>query len=63
MQHSRWAERLFDWIAGTAPGAGMTVIMVVFGVLTILAMMSGYIIPQIRKMEDILPDHDQLEKT
>jgi hypothetical protein len=38
------------------------VMMVVFGILTILALMSGYIFPQIRNMQDLLPDHDQLEK-
>jgi hypothetical protein len=36
--------------------------MVVFGVLTILTMLSGYVFPHIRNMEDILPDHDQLER-
>jgi hypothetical protein len=40
----------------------MAVMMVIFGILTILATMSGYIFPRIRNMEDLLPDHDQLEK-
>jgi DHA3 family macrolide efflux protein-like MFS transporter len=62
MQNSGWAAKLFGWMAGTGPGSGMAVMMVVFGILTILAMMSGYVFPQIRKMEEILPDHDQLAK-
>jgi hypothetical protein len=49
-------------MTGTGPGSGMTVIMVVFGLLTILTMLSGYIFPAIRNLEDLLPDHDQLQK-
>jgi hypothetical protein len=49
-------------MAGTDPGSGMAVMMVIFGGLTILALLSGYIFPQIRNMEDLLPDADQLEK-
>jgi MFS family permease len=62
MQNGSWAAKLFGWMAGTEPGSGMAVMMVIFGVLTILALMSGYVFPQIRNMEGILPDHDQLEK-
>ena len=62
MQNGSWVARLFGWMAGTGPGSGMAVMMVLFGILTILALMSGYFFPQIRKMEDLLPDHDQLEK-
>jgi MFS family permease len=62
MQNGSWVSKLFGWMTGTGPGSGMAVMMVIFGVLTILALLSGYIFPQIRNMEDILPDHDQLEK-
>ncbi len=62
MQGDTWVARLFGWMAGTDPGSGMAVMMVVFGVLTILALMSGYVFPQIRNMEDLLPDHDTLAK-
>jgi MFS family permease len=61
MQNGSWVARLFSWMAGTGPGSGMAVIMFVFGILTILALMSGYVFPRIRNMEDLLPDHDQLE--
>ena len=43
-------------------GRGLAVKMVGFGLLTILALLLGYVFPQVRNMEDILPDHDQLEK-
>jgi len=62
MQGDTWVARLFGWMAGTDPGSGMAVMMVVAGVLTILALMSGYVFPQIRNMEDLLPDHDTLAK-
>jgi MFS transporter, DHA3 family, macrolide efflux protein len=62
MQNGNWISKLFGWMTGTGPGSGMAVMMVIFGVLTILALLSGYIFPQIRNMEDILPDHDQMEK-
>ncbi|MBI5943595.1 MAG: MFS transporter [Chloroflexi bacterium] len=62
MQNGGWAANLFGWMVGTGPGSGMAAMMVVFGALTILALMSGYVFPQIRNMESILPDHDQIEK-
>lgn len=53
---------LFGWLTGTGPGAGMAVQMIVFGILTLLTLLLGFVFPQVRNMEDILPDHDQLEK-
>ncbi len=40
----------------------MAVQMFVFGILTILTLLLGYVLPKVRNMETILPDHDQLEK-
>jgi DHA3 family macrolide efflux protein-like MFS transporter len=62
MQSGGLLSKLFGWMAGTDKGSGMAVMMVFFGFMTILALSSGYIIPRIRKMEDLLPDHDQMEK-
>ena len=62
MQGDSPVARLFGWMAGTDPGSGMAVMMVFFGILTILALMSGYVFSKIRNMEDLLPDQDQLEK-
>ena len=50
---------LFAWMVGAEPGAGMAVISIVFGFLTILTLLSGYVFPQIRNIEDLLPDHEQ----
>jgi hypothetical protein len=62
MRSQTWLAKVFGWMVGTGPGSGMAVMMVVFGLLTILTMLSGYVIPSIRNMEDLLPDHDQLQK-
>lgn len=62
MRSQSWLAGAFGWMVGTGPGSGMAVIMVVFGLFTILAMLSGYIFPNIRNIEDLLPDHDQLQK-
>lgn len=47
-------------VFGSGPGAGMSVQMVVFGLLTVVTLLFGYLFPQVRNMEDILPDHDQV---
>jgi hypothetical protein len=59
MKSPGWLSSLFGWMVGTRSGSGMALIMVVFGVLTILTLLSGYIFPVIRNMEDLLPDHEQ----
>jgi MFS family permease len=62
MRSQSWLSGLFGWMVGNSPGSGMALIMVVFGLLTTLTMLTGYLIPRIRNIEDLLPDHDQLER-
>ncbi len=62
MKSGGWLSILFGWMSGTDAGAGMSVIMVVSGFLTILTLLGGFIFPGIRNMETILPDHDTLVK-
>jgi hypothetical protein len=59
MLSENWFSNIFRWIVGTKPGSGMALMMICFGMFTILTMVSGYIIPGIRNMEDILPDYDE----
>jgi MFS transporter, DHA3 family, macrolide efflux protein len=59
MKSGGWLAKTFGWMSGTDTGSGMSVMMVVSGVLTILTLLYGYLSPQIRNMEMILPDHDQ----
>lgn len=49
----------FGWLVGTGPGAGMGLLMLFCGVLIALVGVVGYFIPVIRKVEDLLPDHEQ----
>lgn len=62
MNSETWLARNFSWMVGNSPGSGMALIMVVFGLLTIITMLSGYLVPGIRNIEDLLPDHDQQPK-
>ena len=53
---------VFGWLVGTGAGAGMGLLFVFAGLAAGLVGISGYFFPAIRNAEDILPDHDQLEK-
>jgi hypothetical protein len=53
---------VFGWLVGTGPGAGMGLLFVFTGLAASLVGLSGYFFPAIRNAEDLLPDHDQLEK-
>jgi hypothetical protein len=57
MADGRLAPLLGD-LFGTGPGAGMAVMFAATGVLTALVGLAGYVVPLIRNVEDILPDHD-----
>jgi len=50
----------FGWLVGAGPGAGMSLLIIFCGIAGILTGLSGYFIPAIRNVEQVLPDHDQL---
>ena len=58
MQGSGRLAAVFSPLVGTGPGAGISVIFVVCGILASLVGLGGYLIPVIRQAETILPDHD-----
>lgn len=62
LKNPGWLQFLFKWMVGDDPGAGMAVMMIIFGILTIVTLLAGYLVPAVRNMEKVLPDHDQLEK-
>lgn len=62
MQSGGKISSIFGWMVGTGPGSGMSIIMVASGILTMLIILSGYVFPTVRNFEDILPDHEALEK-
>jgi hypothetical protein len=53
---------LFGGLVGTGPGAGMGLLIVFCGVGSTLVGLSGYLFRPIYHAEEILPDHDQLER-
>ena len=48
----------FEWLVGSGPGAGMSLLMIICGVFMALIGLSGYFFPAVRNAEDLLPDHD-----
>lgn len=46
------------WLLGVGPGAGMGLLMALTGVLSAGAGLLGYLLPRVRNVEDILPDHN-----
>lgn len=49
----------FGWLTGMGPGAGMSLILVLVGLLGILINLGGYAVPAVRNVEDALPDFDR----
>ncbi len=57
---SAWSHS-FGGLVGTGPGTGMALILVFSGLLMVLVGAIGYIIPSVRNIEKILPDHDTIQ--
>ncbi|MHB8107373.1 MAG: MFS transporter [Candidatus Cryosericum sp.] len=49
---------IFSGVVGTGPGAGMAVIFLLSTVAASVATLAGFLIPRLRNLEKILPDHD-----
>ncbi len=49
------------WLVGTGPGAGMALMFILGGGLATLVGLGAYAVRVVRDVEDILPDHDQVE--
>jgi len=50
--------RFFRPLVGSGPGSGMAVIFVFAGIVGVIAAVIGYLVPVIRDVETLLPDHD-----
>ncbi len=48
---------IFDWLVGSGPGAGMSLIILLTGIIMFSLAPIGYAIPAIRNAEKLLPDH------
>jgi hypothetical protein len=52
-------SQFFSGLVGTGPGAGMGLLTVFCCLICALVGLSGYFVPVIRDLEEVLPDHDQ----
>ena len=56
-----WAGT-FGGLVGTGPGAGMGLMFVLFGALTVLVGVSGYLLPVVRQVETRVADFDAVRE-
>ncbi|MCE5193787.1 MAG: MFS transporter [Candidatus Cryosericum sp.] len=49
---------VFGWLTGTGDGAGISLMFVLFGLAGVAAGLAGYLIPSVRNVERLIPDHD-----
>lgn len=54
--------RVFAGLVGTGPGSGMSLVIILTSFGGMIALASGFLIPAVRNVERILPDHDQFKK-
>ncbi len=63
MQAGGLLAKTFGWLVGTEPGSGMALQFFLAGICYMLVVSMVYLFfPVVRNLEDLLPDHDQLEK-
>jgi DHA3 family macrolide efflux protein-like MFS transporter len=62
MQSQTWLASTFGWLVGAEPGSGMALQYIISGVGWIGIILVASLIPVIRNVEDLLPDHDQLQR-
>ncbi|MBT9165069.1 MAG: hypothetical protein DDT22_01283 [candidate division WS2 bacterium] len=58
MSSSNAFSQFFAPIVGMGKGTGMSLMLVFSGIFGILVGLSGYLIPVVRDVEKIVPDHD-----
>jgi MFS family permease len=63
MQSQTWLSDAFGWLVGTSAGSGMALQFVFSGVLWIVIIAAASLIPTVRNVEDLLPDHEQGPET
>ena len=63
MQSHTWLATLFGPLVGNSPGSGMAVQFILTGAAYILTVVIVFLFfPVVRNLEDLLPDHDQMQK-
>jgi len=62
MRSSTWLARTFGGLVGVGPGSGMALQFVIAGIgYMVVVLLVTLFIPTLRNLEDMLPDHDQIE--
>lgn len=59
MQSTGGLAAVFGGLVGTGTGSGMSLLMIFCGLFATMVGLSGYLIPNVRNVESILPDADQ----
>jgi MFS family permease len=49
---------LFSWLVGIGPGAGISLLFFVMGIVGFFTGLGGYLFKQVRNVEEIIPDHE-----
>jgi MFS family permease len=52
------ATGVLEWMFGSGPGAGMALIIFIVGVGGVLVGLAGFLFPNVRDVEELMPDHD-----
>lgn len=48
----------FGWLVGVGPGAGMSLIFILTGIVGLVFSLGMYLVPAVRDAESLLPDHE-----
>lgn len=63
MRSSTWLARTFGGLVGNSPGSGMALQFIFAGIAyVVIVLLVALFVPRLRNLEDLLPDHDQMEK-
>ena len=50
----------FSWLVGVGPGTGISLLWLFLGIIGFAAGLGGYLFKEVRNVEAILPDHDEI---
>ena len=62
MQAHTGLANTFGWLVGNEPGSGMSLQFIISRLLYISVVAFAWFIPNVRNVEVLLPDHDELKK-
>lgn len=63
MNNPGWFQQIFAPIFGSGNGAGMSVLISLAGLLTVIVVLIGFSIPALTHVETLIPDFDEIQPT